>query len=201
MVVKLDVGGTRWLEGYAWRNYWKVRHIYDEVTDLVQDGHMCWGIVVNKYTDVGDLTQDGRLMSLFKMTFVNHIRWVASMDKDKEYNKLKVRMDDLVHPGEHVSLEQWYAFLDRICLRNGQSGDLFSDSSVQRTIIEASDPIRSVLQFLVSDHGIDVMRRPFRRRLDGSRETVNARIRRYIGKGENLDLLGMTKQYLLEATH
>lgn len=199
MVVKLDAGGTKWLLYYAKKNYWKVRHVYDDVNDLIQDGHMCWGIVVNKYTHVGDLTKDGRLMSLFKMTFTNHIRWIATTDKDKEYNILKVNLNSLAAPGETITLDRWYSVIDLMHQRGGQSGDLFTDAHVYQTIVDASEPIRSVLKFLVSDLGICAMQRPFRRRLDGSRETVNARISRHIGKGHDVDLLAMTKQYLLSA--
>jgi len=191
MRVQLDAGGTSWLKMYARKNYWKVRHIYDDVEDLIQDGHMCWAIVVNKYTNVGDLTQDGRLMSLFKMTFSNHIIWTASRDKDKSYNYLKQSLDALVENRPNL-LETLYS-------RSGQSGDLCTDPLVSRAIVEASEPIRSVLKFLVSEAGVCIMRRPFRRRLDGSRETVNSRISRYIGIGADLDLMSMTKQYLLEA--
>lgn len=199
MVVRLDVGGITWLHKYAVRNYWKVSHIYDDVADLIQDGHMCWGIVVNKYAHIGDLTKDGRLMSLFKMTFVNHIRWIATMDKDKEYNRVKLNLDNLVYP--KLSVAKYDTILDVLYMKQGLSGDLVSDSRVSQTIIEASEPVRSVLKFLVSDFGVNAMQRPFRRRLDGTRETVNARISRYIGKGADLDLLSMTKQYLLEAIH
>lgn len=192
MRVELDAGGTQWLYMYARKNYWKVRHIYDDVADLIQDGHMCWGIVVQKYTAVGDLTKDGRLMSLFKMTFSNHIIWTASRDKDKQYNYLKQSLDELVDRSDKPH------FLDTLYERSGQSGDMYTDPLVGRAIVEASEPIRSVLKFLVSEAGICIMQRPFRRRLDGSRETVNSRISRNIGFGSDLDLLSMTKAYLLE---
>lgn len=198
MRVLLDVGGTKWLHNYARKNYWKVKHIYDDVEDLVQDGHMCWGIVVNKYTNVGDLTKDGRLMSLFKMTFVNHIRWIASLekDRDRDYLHLKCSLDALVANAEPARKQKVFDAL----VSRSRTGDMYTDPLVGRAIVEAAEPIRSVLKFLVSDAGICIMQRPFRRRLDGSRETVNSRISRYIGMGSDMDLLSMTRNYLLEAT-
>ncbi len=198
MVVALDEGGIKWLHRYAHKNYWKVRHIYDDVEDLIQDGHLCWGIVANKYTDVGDLTQDGRLMSLFKMTFSNHIIWTASRDKShKDYRLLKESLDALV-AGQHFQRAQ-----DNISVSLSRSGHYLSmeiDPAVCQAIVEAIEPVRSVLKFLVSETGSDIMRRPFRRRLDGTRETPNSRIRRYIRGGEGIDLLGVTKQYLQSAS-
>lgn len=197
MVVALDAGGLGWLHMYAHRNYWKVKHIYDDVHDLIQDGHMCWGIVANKYTHCGDLIVDNRLMSLFKMTFVNHIREVAAKEKDRkrDFFHMKRNLEDMV---DRDVPEKRQNVLDRLYARVN-AGDLYNDPGVVLTIVEAAEPIRSVLKFLVSDEGIRTMQRPFRRKLDGSRETVNARICRSIGRSYDVDLMSMTKQYLLEA--
>lgn len=200
MVVALDQGGIKWLHGYARRSFWKVRHIYDEVDDLIQDGHVCWGIVVNKYTSVGDLTKDGRLMSLFKMTFSNHIIWTASRDKSKgDFRHLKASLDDLVAQYRPTRAQD---VVSKLMQRQSFSAiGIGNDPEVFLAIAEATEPVRSVLKFLASDAGAMIMKRPLRRRLDGTREIPNARIRRHIGTGHGVDLLKVTKQYLRGASN
>lgn len=197
----MDVGAERWLINAARRYFWRVKHVYDEVVDLIHEGYVCWYYVGDRYEFPRSLKpvqrEYGRLMNLFKVTFVNRVHELAASGKDKSYNIVMSRLRDITGPdGDRLTEPQIAEFL---LYRN--NSDLGDSSEVDRFIIEASEPVRSVLQFLVSEEGQEKMRRPYRRRADGTRETANERILRntkVVAKG---DIRRTVKQYLLDSIH
>lgn len=189
----LDQGASGWLHKTANRNYWKVRHVYDELDDLTQDGYLCWYICANKYEAVTDY---GHLMRLFQTTFSNHITWTARTDKGRDFQMSCVRILDLFPPDQSERAEAW--ILDKATqVRDSSIFPNYCDwKSVNHLIAEAKEPVRSVLSFLTSDVGARALRRPFRRRINGTRETLSQRICRNLGIPTNPNLLDQTKAYL-----
>lgn len=194
----MDKGALGWMHRKAIRDFWKVRHLFDEREDLIQEGHVCWWHIVNRYSFPASLTPDqqeyGRLMNLFKTTFTNRIRELAAKGKDPDYRIVTSRLRDLVSPtisDQHSELK-----IAEYILRQRQ-GDISDDSEVARAIVEASEPARTVLKFLVSDK----MRRPYRLRADGTRETTNERLRRNSKGRARGDLRELARDYLLETIH
>lgn len=190
-----DAGATGWLTTFSKKEFWKVAHIFDELEDLTQEGQVCWYTVANKYEHITDY---GHLMGLFKTTFRNHIRYLATMDKDQSYAHMVSSISDYAPSWHSHEPESW--ILDTFLNKSPalvQTTDTVEE--VSRFIAEAIDPVRSVLKFLTSDKGIAAMRRPYRRRLSGRRETTNERICRHLGVAPKVDLLGMTKRYIAEA--
>jgi hypothetical protein len=192
MVQSLDDGGRGWLFKTANKNYWKVKHVYDELADLTQDGFECWYKVANRYQDVDNY---GRLMNLFKITFINRIKEVAAWKKDRNFESIVTNIGDLVDP--EIPEARAIEWLEQ----SGRYLRGHDDSELERTIIEAAAPVRDAIRFLVSDDGIKKMRRPYRIRRNGARETTNERIRRNIGVSRGTDVRKAVRDYLKESIH
>lgn len=187
-MLQIDNGAEIWLRRYAVKNSWKVSHFAYEIDDLIQDGYLSWYICADRYNQVTDYRH---MCSLFKMTFTNRIRELSMTDKDNKFNfMLEGGLSDLVDPSMQGLSESW--ILDKVCGHYMQT-----TGSVGQIISDAVEPVKTVLRFLVSAEGIAVMRRPFRLRLDGRRETTNFRIYRALGLEPQGDLMGLTKSYIL----
>lgn len=196
----LDAGAEAWLVRTAHRNFWKVRHLYDEVGELIGEGHVCWFHVARRYSFPATLVSEdqeyGRLMSLFKVTFANRIRELAAKGKDAHYNIVMSRIRDIVSARAQQYSDD--AIAEYLLYKNNTG--LSRNFDVDQAIVEASATVRAVLKFLVSEHGRERMRRPYRIRGDGSRETTNERLRRHT-KVESRDLRKEVKEYLLSVIH
>ena len=70
----LDTTGRRWLVKFARKSMWRVAHWY-ELDDLINDGLMCWQIVVRRYPQVHERRH---LMALFQRIYINHIHQLAN---------------------------------------------------------------------------------------------------------------------------
>ena len=188
-MLEIDYGAEGWLHRYAAKQHWKVAHFLYDVEDLIQDGYVAWYTCANRYSHVTDY---GRMMSLFKITYANHITGLASTDKNpRSYEHVVTRINDLIDPRYQAYAESW--ILDKV---TGQS--LLHDGTMSTMIAEAKEPVKTVLSFLVSDAGIRIMRRPIRKRLSGTRETTNSRIYRALRLKPQGDLMGMVKSYVLQ---
>ena len=191
----IDEGGTYWLYKQASSHYWRVKHIYDQMEDLTQDGFLCWYICANRYQEVTDYKH---LMSLFKTTFRNHIFQLAAKGKDRDYNYIEVSLSMLATSDNPEQSDAW--ILDNIMTTNASVASHMTSCNVDfgKVVADAPDPVDRVLALLLSDQGAKLLRRPFRRRLDGTRETMNDRLRRYVDGAQGVDLLHLTKTYLVD---
>ena len=187
-MLHMDKGAEKWMHKTVHRQYWKVQGSYTDYDDLTQDGFLCWYIVADRYENV---TDRGHMMRLFQITFWNHITWLASRDKDKEYNKAKVTLSELVSNNNKDYSEAW--ILDNILSSNG-----ICPLDLNQFIVESPEPARSVLRLLTSEHGPLILQIPLRRYLDGSRQTLNHRLCRRLNLDEGSDPLGKTKAHLME---
>ncbi len=198
----MDRGAVGWLLRHARKNFWKVKHVYDDSNELIQEGYLCWYRICERYSFDSNLSPDdphyGRLMNLFKITFVNRIRELSMQDKNRDFQIVLSRLRDIIGDGAQRFSDD--ALVEHLLYRNSD-GDPLDESSVERAIIEASEPARTVLRFLVSEEGKARMRRPFRLRADGTRETTNERLRRWTGVPFKGDLRTVAKTYLLNTIH
>lgn len=187
-MLQIDYGAEVWLRRYAAKHQWKVSHFAYEIDDLIQDGYLSWYICADRYSQVTDYRH---MCSLFKMTFTNRIRELSMTDKNTKFDfMVEGGLTDLVDPTMRGLSESW--ILDKVC-----GHYLQTYGSVGHIIADAVEPVKTVLRFLVSDEGIAVMRRPFRLRLNGQRETTNYRLYRALKLQPQGDLMGLTKSYIL----
>lgn len=71
---RLDPGMRGWIVNTSKKNIWRVAHWYD-LSDLIQDGFMCYAICHVKYMEV---KEQKHFMALVKTTFYNFITDLAN---------------------------------------------------------------------------------------------------------------------------
>lgn len=90
----MDKGAKGWLYLTAKKNYWRVAAWY-EFEDLIHDGIMHYYRIVDRYeTRPGRVRSTRHIMSLFKITYVNHLHDL-SKKYPKNIFKVEVPIDDL----------------------------------------------------------------------------------------------------------
>lgn len=153
----MDKGVEGWIYKTANKHYWRVASWYD-FDDLVQDGFLCYFRTCARYTQtidgqrrIGVATETKHIMRLFQTSFTNHIHDLA---------RAKTRQPDM-------AVEQ---LPDTMTEAEGY----------ERLIAEAPPLIARVISDLVNGDAAR-LRSPFRRRADGTRETLNERLCRIIG--------------------
>lgn len=161
---ELDDGGRRWLLKTARSNYWRVAHFMD-FDDLVQDGFWQWCRIASKYSHINHMPH---LMSLFKITFINHLNSVT-----KKNSRVRLEFfDDLAPALDGESVGDHSKFLT--------SDDYDTARFIERMSM-APDPVRSLLNVLLSSDELTPLKGCPRQRLSGVRETTNERLCRLIG--------------------
>jgi len=120
----MDRGAKLWLYKYARRNFWRVSCWY-ELDDLIQDGHMHYQRILDKYPRVAN---PAHLMRLFQITFANHLN---------DLSKFKTRAAEIPVGLEGTS--------ELYCVDGW--------AEVLRVIIEAPPEIRRALEILVLKPG------------------------------------------------
>jgi hypothetical protein len=151
---RIDAGVRGHIINTAKKNLWRV-HTFIEIDDLVQDGFMCWMVVLRRY---GDRDQK-HLMALFQTTFRNHINQLANartgnpgalfQSSKPDPAKVVVDVDSAILPKLSVQPDQ-------LCL---------------------PPQVRKLIEALENGKG----RSLYRRRAGGRRETTNERFCRLIG--------------------
>lgn len=142
----MDEGAKLWVYKAARKNLWRVSG-YVEFEDLVQDGCMMWQRIVIRYPNV---THTPHRMALFKTAYTNHIH---DLSKKATRDVASINETDL---GADLDLL-------RDCADPAQDPDMgFIISQLPPAIM------RVLVRMINGDP-------PFRRRLDGTRETNNER--------------------------
>lgn len=164
----MDQGARHWLLRTAKLNLWRVATFYD-LADLIQDGCLIWYKVVNHY-EVKPNRQRLRphLMALFKRSYMNHLHDLANERTALE----EALVSDLILRSAETSE---YDIWDRY-VRAPEDG-----LSHSQLLAEMEPVAKQALIMLESDAGAEMMRRPYRRRLDGTRETTDERVSSLIG--------------------
>lgn len=169
-----DDGLKKWIFKQAHKNYWRVATWMD-LDDLVQEGFLCYAICRARY----EPKNEQHLMSLVKITFINQITDLAN----RRTRTPETPVSELASPGNELELLE--------SLAGGEDGD----SELQGLLARAPKEVRALLAALSSDEGAERMRRPYRIREDGSRETTNERWCRLIGV-PTFDLEAMLRKAL-----
>lgn len=170
----MDFGARVWMRRLAAKQFWRVASWY-ELEDLIQDGHIHWWRIVERYPDV----TDAHRMSLFKTTFQNHIHNLA---------KHKTRCPEVtvtVLAGNEDHSDFW----ERLVVED------FDFANCNLLIAKAPEPVQKFMRLMASEDGPRHMRALYRKRRGGGRETTNDRLCRLLGI-EHADILGMVRDYL-----
>ena len=179
--ITMDVGAKKWLYRTAHKNYWRVAH-WLEPEDLIQDGYMHFYRVVEKYSDLSDDPHSPHLMSLFKITYINHLH---NLSKERT-RKPELAISQMVlglRPDEDTQ------FLEQHQMPDDSFGPLAA------AIASAPELLQKLLIVMVQES--KALRAMYRVRRDGTRETVNERLCRLAGIGDtSVDLTSTLKVYL-----
>jgi hypothetical protein len=133
----MDMGARRWLVKTAYKNLWRVHSFYD-LDDLIQDGHMMYALVVQRYPQAKD---PPHIMRLFQITFLNHIH-----DLSKHQSRMAALIDAT------VDLDAGIASVRRFFLR-------YADRALLNFRKGHADPLKvlvnqSPLNWSDVDHGV-----------------------------------------------
>jgi hypothetical protein len=153
----MDTGARRWLVKTAYSHLWRVHSFY-EMDDLLQDGHMLYAMVRQRYPDAVD---PPHIMRLFQITFLNHIH---------DLSKHQSRMAALIDTSTDLDTAELYQDP-----RFAEQGDAY--------VIPQSAPwyIHAFLRLLCDPEGQRSLRSQYRVRLSGLRELTHDRLCRLIG--------------------
>ena len=150
-----DEGLKKWVLKMAHQHVWRMPSDMD-FDDLVQEGFLCYAICRQRYK----VENKSHMMSLVKITFINQITDLAN----KRTRQPDVLMSDIIEPGTESE------FLEEYC------GAQESDAELIYLLNYAPAEVSAILEALNSDSVLARLRRPFRVRGDGSRETMNERL-------------------------
>lgn len=180
---EMDAGARGWLYRYAQRNYWRVSSWYD-IDDLVQDGHMHYCRVVDRYPDAVD---PPHIMRLFQITFINHINDLVK----KKLRLVEVPVLDAVSSSLPSAMRREADAWDSIV-----ADEMTHDEIAMAALVaHAPDPIKRVLDLLMTDEGCRRLRSVYRRFPGGHRETRDERIARLTGLSATIDFEKMFRAY------
>lgn len=141
----------QWAHKTARANYWRVCGVCGYY-DLIQDAHLVFARIVQRYPDVNE---PKHVFRLFQRAYVNHIHDLARKHSRLPKNPLHIDNDLVVCGNFHMRYQPRDPFADMLHL-----------------IAEAPADVRIVLKALIST---DAIQRPFRVRSDSTRETWNER--------------------------
>ena len=146
----MDGPARGWMVAYARKNFWRVASWY-ELPDLVQDGYMVYYRIADHYR--GKIKSRSHIMSLFQISFMNHIHNLAK----KKTRLTEVPIDD------YMSV-------------------LIGSSVEDVSLLQMSLPkeVRSLLKQLTTTRGQRNLSKPYKSTKKG-RETTNTRWCRLIG--------------------
>ena len=166
-MMTMDEGAKRWLYRTAKRHYWRVWEWYG-IDALIQDGHMHYARLCARYPNV---TERKHMMSLFQVTFLNHINSL-SVARTRE---------------NEASLE---------LLRNLAGFSEPEGATFQALVAQAPPPVRRLIELIASPTGCKKLRSRYRVKPTGERETLNERLCRLVGVDPaSCDLPSMIRQH------
>jgi hypothetical protein len=173
-MLDMDKGARRWLYKVCHKQFWRVSGWY-EFDDLVQDGFMKFYHVRAHYPKVKD---HPHLMALFKVAFLNHIHLLAS----RRTNSVEVCFLKDLAAGRLV---------DSLLPTEDSYALLFT------AICNAPKPVLRLLEKIARDPSLPGLSGAYRRRRDGTKETLNARLCRMVKLDpRTIDLPSMLKETL-----
>lgn len=180
----MDKGARNWLLRVAKKNYWRVVGWY-EIDDLIQDGHLIWAMVVERYeTRPGRVRSRRHLMALFKVCYINHITALANA---KTRTAERVVADLLLTERFLSETETWdLAFK-------------VEDVSAHNLLIAELPPQLRELMRLLETGDTRKLRYKYRRLRANTRETFNSRLCKLLGVDTSTDIADTLRNLLRPA--
>jgi hypothetical protein len=151
----MDNGARNWLIGFVHKNTWRLKAPGYEFQDLLQEGYLCWQLVLLRYPAASDRAH---IMALFKASFRNRVLDLSRRDRVRGSYFPGVDVDELPLMHREMTCE---------------TADLC------RMVCELPMDISQAIKAMITGN---VLQAPMRRRRDGTRETLNERLCRCIGK-------------------
>lgn len=165
-----------WLEKQARLHYWRVAQWHD-LDDLIQDGYWLFYRVVNKYPQI---TTRRHIMGLFQRAFINHMHNLATR---------RTKLTEIT-----VDIEEGYTMEETLEGLSMITSPIGTEKSLVEVIEDAPETIRMVLKLIMREP--ELLKAPNRRRVNGTRETINERICRRLNIKFRIDLVTPTRNYL-----
>lgn len=170
----MDAIAKGWLVSVCADHYWRVAHWY-EFDDLLQDGHMIWWLIVQRYeTEKGRVRSRPHLMRLFKTSFMRHIHMLSNR---KTANVPEELVEDVMARGAFVYADSDGEIWDPWGMID-YSRDL---GDMDRFVLEAPNMLRELLSKILYEKPSRAMTTLSRFHLDGTRDTLNKKLCRVLG--------------------
>jgi hypothetical protein len=157
-MLEMDEGAKRWLYKICHKQFWRVSGWY-EFDDLVQDGFVTFYRVRGQYPKI-DKPQ--HLMTIFKMAFLQHIHVIANRRTKHGVESCFTDLFNSDLPDQETQA------LERLLPADQPLAEAFT------AIAQAPEPVRQLLEKVAVDPAL--LQAPYRRRRDGTRQTLNERL-------------------------
>lgn len=183
----MDARTRGWLVQVAKKNYWRVAaHI--DLDDLVQDGFVVWHHVQQRYREQGRI--HSHIVNTFKRAYRNHLH-------DLSNARTRAPMELQLLDAESSASEDYEVHAPRQAVERLAPLE-HGAQELLMALKQAPFKVREVLKLFNDPAGLERMRRPYRIRGDGSRETLNERLCRMAGfDATRVNLVEAVQAYLL----
>lgn len=151
----------RWSLNYSRNHHWRVRS-YCGLDDLMQDAALHF----HRVSEIYPSAPLGKQCALFKTTFINHIH---DLSKKASTGKFCSVMDMIRDPSQS-EYDVWDSLI----------GHEDEQLTFLTGLLEMPPECRKALTIILSPEGAALLRKVYRLRSDGSRETLNERLKRLV---------------------
>ncbi len=145
----MDKGARGWLAKTAAANLWKLPWM--DLDDLLQEGHVCYCLIRQKYPSAVDAPH---IMRLFQVTYSNHLQDMIRHERHRKENFV----------------------VDNDSLYNTRQECPFAELAL--AISSLPKKASQAIALMIST---DILNTPMRRHKSGHRETLNERLCRKLG--------------------
>lgn len=178
---RLDNGMKAWLVYYARKNLWRVPDWYD-LSDLIQDGYICYLKCRARYKGSPRITQRREFMALFMRAFINHVTDLSNLKTDAGEVPILSGVDSL---SESQAIERFVP-------------PEHEEATTRLLIKEAPLEVKALMYLFFTEDGRGRLQRRLFRRCNGERETTNEFLCRLIGVDpDTVNLPNIVQNYLL----
>jgi DNA-directed RNA polymerase specialized sigma24 family protein len=182
-MLDLDEPARLWIYKIAHKQFWRVSRWY-EFDDLVQDGFMKFYHVRAHYPKVKD---QPHLMALFKVAFLNHIHLLAS----RRTNSAEACFLTDLAAGMSLQADHELDVADAVGPPQEPYALLFT------ALCNAPAPVVRLLEKIASEPRSLALSAAYRKRRDGTKETLNQRLCRLVKLDPaTTDMVSMIKDTL-----
>lgn len=168
-MTRMDVRARAWMVTVAADHFWRVAAWY-EFDDLIQDGHMIWWKLIQRYErEQRRIRSRAHMGQLFKRSFLNHIHYLANKKRGVLSER---RVLDLL---PHIDNPAEYDALGVITSVRDESSDF------DRVVAEAPGPLRALLNVMIAGTGVKAWCSSCRVNADGTRTTTSSKFCSMLG--------------------